>query len=101
MNNKLYTAVGRTQISKSANGQHYPMVILNGKENILDLQEMILWTVLNWRILTEEEAKAFYSAKENETGFRSRKSFEDCLHRMVQRGLIAEGFGETATRRSV
>ena len=49
MNNKLYTAVGRTQVKSNIKGQRYPMVILNNREYILDLQEMMLWTVLNWR----------------------------------------------------
>lgn len=95
MNNKLYTAVGRTQISKSTNGQNYPMVILNGKENILDLQEMIMWSVLNWRILTATEICTLYNAKEKEVGYISSKSFENCLNRLVQRGLVAEGIGGT------
>lgn len=94
MNNKLYTAVGRTQIRNTSSGRCL-MVILNNKEYILDLQEMMLWAVLNWRILTETEAKAFYEAKEKETGYLSEKSFEVCLHRLVQRGLIADGIGET------
>ena len=95
MNNKLYTAVGRTQVKGNIKGQRYPMVILNNREYILDLQEMMLWTVLNWRILTETEAKKFYEAKGKELGCCSAMSFEGYLHRLVQRGLIAEGIGET------
>lgn len=95
MKNKLYTAVGRTQVKGNLNGQRCPVVILNNKEYILDLQEMMLWAVLNWRILTVNEAKELYEAKEKEVGYLSRRDFEECLYRLVQRGLIAEGIGET------
>lgn len=95
MNNKFYTAVGRTQIRNSINGKRYPTVIVNDKEYILDLQEMILWSVLNWHILSTNEIKMFYEAKEKETGYVSTKSYEICLCRLVQRGLVAEGIGDT------
>lgn len=95
MNNKFYTAVGRTQIRNSINGKRYPTVIVNDKEYILDLQEMILWSVLNWHILSTNEIKMFYEAKEKETGYVSIKSYEICLCRLVQRGLVAEGIGDT------
>ena len=95
MKNKLYTAVGRTQVKGTTNGQRCPMVILNNKEYILDLQEMVLWTVLNWRILTENEARNCYEKKQKELGYLSNRTFDDCMRRLVQRGLIAEGVGET------
>lgn len=94
MKNKFYTAVGRTQIKRSFNGD-CPAVFLNDKEYILDLQEMILWGILNWRILTIEEIQLFYETKKKETKYIPSKSFEVCLHRLIQRGLIAEGIGET------
>lgn len=95
MNNKIYTAVGRTQIKNSVNGKRYPTVIVKDKEYILDLQEMLLWSVLNWRILSLDETQIIYEAKEKETGYISTKSFESCLRRLVQRGLVAEGVGGT------
>lgn len=95
MKNKFYTAVGRTQIKRSFNGDCCPVVFLNDKEYILDLQEMILWSVLNWRILTIEEIQLLYETKKKETKYIPSKSFEVCLHRLIQRGLIAEGIGET------
>lgn len=95
MNNKIYTAVGRTQIKNSVNGKRYPTVIVNDKEYILDLQEMLLWSVLNWRILSEDEIQTLYLEKEKETGYISSKSFESCLRRLVQRGLVAKGIGDT------
>lgn len=94
--NKLYTAVGRLQTGGSIGGKKCPMVVVNHREYILDIQEMMLWTILNWRILDEEEALALYEAKEQEVGYQSHRDYYDCLHRLVQRGLVADGYGETA-----
>lgn len=94
--NKLYTAVGRLQAGGSIGGKKCPMVVVNHREYILDIQEMMLWTILNWRILDEEEALTLYEAKEREVGYQSHRDYYDCLHRLVQRGLVADGYGETA-----
>ena len=72
-----------------------PLVTLGGREFILDMQEMMLWTVLNWRILTEDEIYLLYEKKVQETGFMSARSAEECVRRLVQRGLIAKGSGDT------
>lgn len=93
--NKLYTAVGRMQMQGSIGGKKCPMVVVNRREYILDIQEMMLWTILNWRILTEDEALALYEVKEREVGYQSHRDYYDCLHRLVQRGLVADGYGET------
>ena len=94
--NKLYTAVGRLQTGGSIGGKKCPMVVVNHRAYILDIQEMMLWTILNWRILDEEEALTLYEAKEREVGYQSHRDYYDCLHRLVQRGLVADGYGETA-----
>ena len=36
------------------------MVVLNSKEYILDIQEMMVSTLLNWRILSDEEIQTLY-----------------------------------------
>ena len=95
MNNNLYTAVGKFHIKGSVGGMRCPLVTLGGREFILDMQEMTLWTILNWRILTEEEIYLLYEKKVQETGFLSSRSEEECVRRLVQRGLIAKGIGNT------
>ena len=95
MNNNLYTAVGKFHIKGSVGGMRCPLVTLCGREFILDMQEMTLWTILNWRILTEEEIYLLYEKKVQETGFLSSRSAEECVRRLVQRGLIAKGIGDT------
>lgn len=93
--NKLYTAVGRMQVNGTVGGKRCPMVVINGKEYILDLQEMMLWSILNWRILTEEELQLLYAEKEHEVGYLAQRKVEDCMRRLVQRGLVADSCGET------
>lgn len=95
MNNNLYTAVGKFHIKGSVGGMRCPLVTLGGREFILDMQEMTLWTILNWRILTEEEIYLLYEKKVQETGFLSSRSAEEYVRRLVQRGLIAKGIGDT------
>lgn len=94
--NKLYTAVGRMQMNGSIGGKRCPMVVVNSREYILDLQEMMLWSILNWRILTVEELQTMYAEKEREVGYLAQRDTEACIRRLVQRGLVAEGCGKTA-----
>lgn len=95
MNTNLYTAVGKFHVRGSVGSMRCPLVTIGGREFILDMQEMMLWTVLNWRILTEDEIYLLYERKVQETGFMSARSAEECVRRLVQRGLIARGSGDT------
>lgn len=92
---KLYTAVGRITFKRQKKGMRCPQVILGEREYILDMQEMLLWSILNWRILSIDEIETLYKNKEKETGIASHRSAEDCLGRLVQRGLVNCGQGET------
>lgn len=91
MNTNLYTAVGKFHVKGSVGSMRCPLVTIGGREFILDMQE----TVLNWRILTEDEIYLLYEKKVQETGFMSARSAEECVRRLVQRGLIAKGSGDT------
>ncbi len=94
--NRFYTAVGRFEIRRHFRGVRCPQVVIGRREYILDVQEMLLWSSLNWRILELDEMQTLYEQKELETGFSSNRPMEDCLRRLIQRGLVAEGSGETA-----
>lgn len=94
-NTKLYTAVGKFKTKRSGHGLRFPLVTVGGEERILDVQEMILWTILNWRILSMAEAAVLYGKKASETGFTARRSMEECMRRLIQRGLVAEGTGDS------
>ncbi len=92
---KLYTAIGRITFKRQTKGMRCPQVILGNREYILDMQEMLLWSVLNWRILSMDEVNTLYKAKEKETGIVSHRTVEDCLGRLIQRGLVTVGEAET------
>ena len=95
MMKKLYTATGILKQKRGSGGRTYPYVSLGNQEYVLNMQEMVLWTILNWRILSEDEIKALYDKKTKELGIDYHRSVEACQYYLVQRGLIAEGCGET------
>lgn len=92
---KLYTAVGRFERRGSVGGLSCPIVVINRKEFAMNIQEMMLWTILNWRILDRDALKELYEARERESGFLSKWDMDVCLNRLLQRGLAAEGAGDT------
>jgi len=91
----LYTSVGRIKTKGHLNGLTCPVIMLGEKECMVDLQEMILWSVLSWDIVRESQLESMYREKEEQVGYRASRSFEQCLQRMKQRGLVVSGSGET------
>ena len=55
----LYTANGRYIRCFTEEGTR-PVIIVCEKEYEVDVQEFMLWSILNWRILREEEISSFY-----------------------------------------
>lgn len=92
---KLYTAVGRFQKKGCAGGMSCPVIFAGQQEYSVDLQEMMLWTILNRRILEAHELGELYRSKALEVGYDTHRSWEDCLNRLHQRGLVVSGSGET------
>lgn len=90
---KFYTAVGIMKQRRGEKGMTYPYVEIGKNEYHLDMQEMVLWSVLNWRILSADEIKALYEKKINELGLGYHKTMEACQYHLMQCGLIAEGVG--------
>lgn len=93
--NRLYTAAGRMQFKGKNKDVRCPIVMLGNKEYILDIQEMMIWSILNWRILSDDEIQTLYDIKSKETGYMTHRSAMDCMRRLIQRGLVVEGEGET------
>lgn len=85
----LYTAVGRYQNTAQ------PMVIIHNREYAVDMQELILWFILTWQILSPEELMRHYQQKLDELGCTFSRTAEECVQRLLQRGLIQEGVGDT------
>ena len=47
----LYTAVGRFERRTNGCNRSCPIILLGGQEYMVDMQEMVIWSMLNWRIL--------------------------------------------------
>ena len=90
-----YTALGHFQRRDDGPGKSRPVVIVNRKEYDLDLQEMSLWTCLNWRLLDSRQAEQHYDKLARDLLPAPSRSFEDCLNRLLVRGLAASGTGGT------
>jgi len=90
----LYTAVGRFHRKGTVGGLSCPVIFVNQQEYALDMQEMILWMVLNRRILEHGQVEEYYRSKASEVGFASHRSWDACLQRLRQRGLIVAGTGD-------
>lgn len=89
------TAVGRFERRPNGCGRSYPVIILGGKEYMVDLQEMVLWTSLNWRIVRREEIQALYEKTCEGSQVLFGRSLEACIDRLLVRGLLVSGTGDT------
>lgn len=90
-----YTAIGNFRRRQDNEGRCYPVIIVNREEYMVDMQEMALWTCLNWRIMDAQQARAHYEKLEQSLYPHIPRTFEDCLKRLEVRGLVASGIGET------
>ena len=92
---KLYTAVGRFVRQRDRDGQVYPVILLGRKEYLVDPQEFLIWINLNWRICGWEEIGKYYAAGAAEISYVNDRTWEACANRLLVRGLIVSGCGET------
>lgn len=91
---ELYTAVGIFKLKNQGKNNVYPTVILSGNECRLDVQEMMIWSALNWRITDDKQLHTYYSEQEKKSGVVFSRSYTDTLNRLIVRGLVASGRGE-------
>lgn len=89
-----YTAVGHFRRRTDASGRSYPVILVNQEEHMVDMQEMAVWSVLNWRFLRLEQIETKYGQLARDLP-PARRTMETCLNRLEMRGLIARGVGET------
>ena len=61
----------------------------------VDIQEMALWTALNWRLLDFQQIRAEYDKLDQGCVIPAMRTLEDCLGRLCTRGLVSSGCGET------
>ena len=89
----FYTAVGRFERRTNACGQSCPIIILGGKEYMVDLQEMVVWTCLNWRIVKKDAIAILYDKACQGNVLVSERSLDYCIDRLLTRGLLVSGVG--------
>lgn len=93
--NTLYTAIGRFERKHNGCGHSCPVIVLGGKEYMVDMQEMVVWSILNWRIVRKQEIGALYEEMTGKSGAPVSRSWEACVERLLVRGLMVSGSGET------
>lgn len=91
----LYTVIGRFERRKNKCGLSCPVIVIGKQEYMVDMQEMVLWTSLNWRILRKNEIEEVYRELSLKTGSIMGRSYQECVDRLLIRGLIVSGSGET------
>ncbi len=95
MRKKYYTAVGHFRRETNADGQSHPVILINWKKYLVDMQEMTVWTALNWQVLDFERLEKEYDRLSWECGVQPQRTLYNCLQRLVTRGLVACGAGDT------
>lgn len=95
MMKKYYTAVGCLESRRVDSDMSCPVVRVRQKECYLDLQEMLVWSSLNWRFLELAEVGACYENARTNVPCTITRSWEDCLQRLMVRGLVVTGTGQT------
>lgn len=91
----FYTAVGHFRRKRDADGESYPVILVNQEEYLVDIQEMSVWTILTWRLSTYQQAEDMYNWFTGAWLTNPPRTFESCLKRLEVRGLVASGTGST------
>lgn len=91
----LYTAIGKFECRTAESTSEYPVIVVSGKEYMMDPQELILWNALSWRILKSNEIGHYYNVAIQKSEFHPSRSLEGCLNRLISRGLVISGSGDT------
>lgn len=92
---KYYTAIGKFIHPSEGQGNLNPSVVVGNNECLLDTQELIIWASLSWRFLKLEEIGKYYEKEASVFGYTNDRSWQDCLNRLMVRGLVVSGSGET------
>lgn len=93
--NTLYTAIGKFECRTAESSSEYPVIVVSGKEYMMDPQELTLWNALSWRILKSNEIGHYYNVAIQKSEFHPSRSLEGCLNRLISRSLVISGSGDT------
>ena len=90
----FYTAVGNFRRKVDGPGHTYPVIVVNRKEYMMDVQEMVVWTALCWRLLDCQQLAQQYERLIQNAPTPPR-TLESCVERLRTRGLIVSSSGKT------
>lgn len=93
---KYYTAVGRYEFRKDANGLRHPVLMSNGKEYTPTVSEMAMWTMLLWHIFDDKTLKESFTQKRIDMHIYEDLSPEYYMVRLEKLGFIRSADGYTA-----
>lgn len=91
----LYTAIGRLDRETNGCSRFCPVIHLGGQTYMVDMQEMVVWTALNWRISKREDISLQCDKLVSSLGDCISHSWDACVNRLLTRGLLVSGCGET------
>lgn len=83
----LYTSIGTYRLERDG----LPVVVTGSRDCGLCPHELLLWSILAFRILTYEELRAEFYEKERELHILGELDFDHYLNRLIMRGLVASG----------
>lgn len=90
----LYTANGNLIRRRTKEGV-VPVIRICRDEYEDDQQELLVWALLNWRIVTFAQIGPLYEKANRQNPLQTSRSWQDCTHRLLTRGLLISGMGNT------
>ncbi len=85
-----YTALGR-MITKTEEGHKIPLIIVEGTEYQMSVDELIIWGSLHWNFLDKDAIEKEYIRRKTDNRIFNDTSFEQTLKRLEIRGLVVSG----------
>lgn len=87
----LYTAIGRLERETNGCGRSCPVIRLGGQPYMVDMQELVVWTALNWRISKWEDISFQCDKLASSMGGAVSRPWDDCVNRLLRllRGAVA------------
>ena len=88
----LYTAVGRFERRTNGCNRSCPIILLGGQEYMADMQEMVIWSMLNWRILRWDDIAQEYEKLANASGYCPERTREHRKNSLLNPALLESFF---------
>ena len=92
---EIYTAVGQFTRKSDSEGNAHPVITLGKIEYIPDIHELIIWTIMSWRIQNRKQIKQQYRANLDNAKLAPHEDFGFHFEQLLTHGLIVKGNGET------